>query len=129
MIYGIGTDVVGIERIRAALERHGERFARRILSADELAEYRASRRPERLLAKRFAAKEAVVKALGLGIREGLGWDQITIGHDGYGKPIVVYEGAALETVRALGIEQSLISIADEQDYAVAFAVLVRTARG
>lgn len=125
MIYGIGTDVVAIGRIRVALGRHGERFAARILSADELAEYRASRQPERLLAKRFAAKEAVVKALGLGIREGLGWTQIAIGHDGYGKPIVIYEGTALETVRALGIAQSLISIADEQDYAVAFAVVVR----
>lgn len=125
MIYGIGTDIVSIERIRTSLERFGERFARRILTDTEMLEYQTNSQPERLLAKRFAAKEAVVKALGLGIREGLAWNLIGVTHDLYGKPGVAYEGATLEQVQEMGITESLITISDEQDYAVAFVVLVK----
>ena len=124
MIYGIGTDIVRIDRIRDNLERFGERFARRLLTAAELADYRVSRQPERFLAKRFAAKEAVVKALGVGFREGLTFNLIGVIHDHYGKPGIIYSGQALAYTRAAGITKSLLSLSDERDYAVAFVILL-----
>jgi holo-[acyl-carrier protein] synthase len=124
-ILGIGTDIVEIERIGHTLGRFGERFARRILTPEEFHEFQANKSPDRLLAKRFAAKEAVVKAMGLGFREGLTFSCIGITHDENGKPEVVYQGSAVALVQALGITGSLISISDERYYAVAFAVLTK----
>ena len=124
MIYGIGVDIVKIERIRNNIQRFGERFAQRLLTEAELADYRAARQPERFLAKRFAAKEAVVKALGTGFREGLAFNLIGVDHDHRGKPGIVYSGPALDTIRAIGINDSLLSLSDEQDYAVAFVILL-----
>ena len=134
MIYGIGTDIVEIARIQQSLERFGERFAKRILSVHEFTELMklnesagASQVAARFLARRFAAKEAVAKALGLGIRQGLAFNQIGISHDAIGKPEVVYSGAALTRVRQARVTQSLISLSDERDYAVAFAILTQDA--
>jgi holo-[acyl-carrier protein] synthase len=124
MIYGVGTDIVKVDRIRESLSRFGERFVRRILTDAELLEYQASRWPERFLAKRFAVKEAVVKALGLGFRQGLALNLIGVVHDRYGKPDIVYTGQALDCVQGVGITKSLLSISDEQDYAVAFVILM-----
>jgi holo-[acyl-carrier protein] synthase len=124
-IFGIGTDIVEIERIGDILGRFGERFVRRILTPEEFHEFQASKFPSRLLAKRFAAKEAVAKAMGLGFREGLAFSSIGITHDENGKPEVAYKDRALALVRALGITGSLISISDERHYAVAFAILTR----
>ena len=124
MIYGIGVDIVKIERIRSNIQRFGERFAQRLLTEAELADYRATRQPAHLLAKHFAAKEAVVKALGTGFREGLAFNLIGVDHDHLGKPGIVYSGAALDTIRAIGITDSLLSLSDEQDYAVAFVILL-----
>jgi holo-[acyl-carrier protein] synthase len=126
MIYGIGVDIVRIERIRNTIQRFGERFAQRLLTKAELTDYRATPQPERFLAKRFAAKEAVVKALGTGFREGLTFNLIGVEHDHCGKPGIVYSGPALDTIRAIGITGSLLSLSDEQDYAVAFVILLTT---
>ena len=123
MILGIGADIVEIDRMRRSLDRFGANFARRVLTHVELAEFEASAFPERLLAKRFAAKEAVVKAMGLGFRDGLALNLIAVVHDHYGKPQLAYQGAALAHARRLGIVESLISISDERRYAVAFVVL------
>lgn len=125
MIHGIGTDIVRIGRVQAVLDRHGTAFARRILHADELDEFQASRMPARLLAKRFAAKEALVKALGTGLRDGVILPDIAIDHDAAGQPRVRYQGRVGELVRGAGISGSMLSLSDEQDYVVAFAVLVR----
>ena len=125
MIYGIGVDIVKIERIRSNIQRFGERFAQRLLTGAELADYRAARQPERFLAKRFAAKEAVVEALGTGFREGLAFNLIGVEHDHLGKPGIVYHGPALDHTRASGITGSLLSLSDEQDYAVAFVILLK----
>ena len=127
-IVGIGTDIVEIERIRAILEHFGGRFARRILTSEEFHEFQTSKSPGRLLAKRFAAKEAVAKAMGLGFRDGLTFSSIGIAHDENGKPEVVYKGRAVALVRALGITGSLISISDERHYAVAFAILTKAGK-
>jgi holo-[acyl-carrier protein] synthase len=123
-IYGIGTDIVEIARIGEILHRFGERFARRILTDDELADYRNSAHPERFLARRFAVKEAVVKALGLGFREGLTLNSIGVTHDPYGKPELVFREQAARYVHDLGITTRFVSISDERDYALAFVVLV-----
>lgn len=124
-LHGIGTDIVQIDRIREALERFGERFARRVLTEAEFSEFQGHRRPERFLAKRFAAKEATVKALGLGFRKGLAANLIGVSHDAHGKPGLFYLGSALEQVQAMGITDSLISLSDERDYALALVILLR----
>lgn len=121
---GIGTDILQLARIEAVLERQGERFVSRILTPRERAEYAASSRQNRLLAKRFAAKEAIVKALGTGIGNGVSWQDIAVEHDELGAPLVVLAGGAAQRAKQLGGSTVLLSLADEQDYVVAFAVLV-----
>ncbi|MCX2981839.1 holo-ACP synthase [Halieaceae bacterium IMCC14734] len=121
---GIGTDIVQIVRIEAVVERQGVRFVQRILTPVEVEEYDNSRLGVRLLAKRFAAKEAIVKALGTGIGHGVGWQDMTIEHDDKGAPLVTLRGGAEQRAQQLGGSKMLLSLADESDYVVAFAVLV-----
>jgi holo-[acyl-carrier protein] synthase len=125
VIYGIGTDIVAIERIQTNLERYGERFARRILAPQELAGFEHSAKPAHYLAKRFAAKEAAVKAMGTGFRDGIGLTQIYVDHDPLGRPLLQFDGRAEERRCALGIGASYLSLSDEQHYAIAFVTLLR----
>ena len=125
MIFGIGTDIVRVDRMRVNLERYGDKFARRILTATEFAEFCASPRPAHFLAKRFAAKEAAAKALGTGFRDGLSLRDIGVTHDAYGKPQLAYHGKAEDLRDTLNIGEGHLSIADERDYAVAFVALLR----
>ena len=127
MIYGIGIDMVRISRISAGLDRFGERFARRILSPSEYSEFEEFKQPTRrarFLAKHFAAKEAVAKALGTGFRDGLTLRQISVVHDRLGKPLLSYSGRASEMLDTRRIGSSHLSITDEEDHAVAFVTLV-----
>ncbi|MDP4651667.1 MAG: holo-ACP synthase [Haliea sp.] len=119
----LGTDILEIQRIAAVVERLGERFVRRILTPAECAEYHASQQPVRLLAKRFAAKEAIAKALGTGIGRGVSWQDIEVRHDPQGAPLVSLTGGAADVVHRRGGSGVLLSLADEQAYVVAFAVL------
>ena len=123
MIIGIGTDIVGVARMQASLDRHGERFARRILAPAELEEFLKDKRQAHFLAKRFAAKEALVKALGTGFRDGIRLSDIRVIHDRLGKPGLSCGGAAALLLQKLGVSFSHISLADERDFAVAFVVL------
>ena len=123
MIIGIGTDLVEIARIETQLQRHGDRLAERVLTADELNEYRNAASPARLLAKRFAVKEAASKALGTGIGRGIGFHQMHVLHDEMGRPKLVLEGAALERARALGMCRTHVTLSDERHYAVAHVIL------
>ena len=120
----VGTDILRIARIEDVVARRGERFVARILTPVERGEYRASGQPQRLLAKRFAAKEAVAKALGTGIGRGVSWQDIEVGHDEAGAPRVMLTGGAARVAAQRGGERIELSIADEQDYVVAFAALV-----
>ena len=120
---GIGTDILEIKRIDAVLERLGDRFVRRILTLQEQVEYRDSGQPVRLLAKRFAAKEAIAKALGTGIGRGVSWQDMEVAHNDSGAPLVRLSGGALEVVQRRGGSRVELSLADERDYVVAFAVL------
>lgn len=124
-IYGVGTDIVRIARIESGLARHGERFARRILAPSEMAAYHAARSPARLLAKRFAAKEAAAKALGTGFRQGVGLRTIAVDHEPGGRPYLLFSGGADRLCRSLAIAESHLSLSDEQEYAIAFVTLVR----
>ena len=125
MIFGIGTDIVRISRIQQALDRYGERFARRILVGQELADFQRTLHPARFLARRFAAKEAVVKAYGTGFTQGMTFQDIVVGHDAAGKPLLLLSGRALELQQEMGIGEKFISISDEQEYAVAFVTLLK----
>ena len=127
MIYGLGTDICDVRRIRISLERHGERFARRILSDAELATWRmrSARWPERgmrYLATRFSAKEAFSKAIGLGMRTPMTWRQCEIGKLASGQPVIVLHGALKEWFDARGLSAH-VSVTDESDYAASFVVV------
>ena len=127
MIYGIGTDICDVRRIRASLERHGERFAAKVLSEAELDTWKArsARWPERgvrYLATRFSAKESFSKAIGLGMRMPMTWRLCEIANAPSGKPMVVLHGALKQWFdeRHLSVH---VSITDESDYAASFCVV------
>ncbi len=120
----IGTDILEIARLEAVVGRLGERFVQRILTPAEVEEYYASKLPMRLLAKRFAAKEAIAKALGTGIGRGVSWQDMVVSHDLNGAPLVTISGGALSAATSRGGTRVLLSLADERDYVVAFASLV-----
>ena len=122
MIIGIGTDMVLVSRIEAVVGRQGERFAQRILTDDELQRYRAHFQPVRYLAKRYAAKEAILKALGTGLAKGMSWKHMQIDNDAQGAPHVVLSGVALERLQQGGGGRMLLSLSDEREQALAFAV-------
>ncbi|MEH6627331.1 MAG: holo-ACP synthase [Motiliproteus sp.] len=123
MILGIGTDIVEVIRMKQALENFGDRFAARILTANEMGEYRTQHSPEAFLAKRFAVKEAAAKALGTGLAKGLSWQHIELGHDELGAPQLYFSGRALELQQQRGIASLHVSLADEREYVVAFVIL------
>lgn len=120
----IGTDIVEVARVEGSWARFGDRFAARILTADELAACRAGSAPARFLARRFAAKEAMAKALGCGIGVRLSWQDLSVAHTDEGAPLAVMAPRARAIARGLGGERMLLSISDERAYAVAFAALV-----
>ncbi len=127
MIYGIGTDICDVRRIRASVERHGERFAAKVLSDAELATWKArsARWPERglrYLATRFSAKEAFSKAIGLGMRMPMSWRLCEIANERSGKPVVVLHGELKTWFEAQGL-QAHITVTDETDYAASFCVV------
>lgn len=119
----IGTDIVNIQRIEQVLARQGERFVQRILTGAEQDEYRRRGAPVKFLANRFAGKEAIAKALGTGIARGVGFKGIEILPDAEGAPRARLSGEALARQQVLGADRVHISLADELDYVVAFAVI------
>src|SRR3989344_3723522 len=123
MIFGIGTDIVRVARMQQDLDRFGERFAERILTEGELKEYRENANKANFLARRFAAKEAAVKALGTGFSQGVQLHDIEVIHDAQGKPLLEFRGRAREFLQEKSITIAHISLADEQDHAVAFVTL------
>ncbi|MDG0978594.1 MAG: holo-ACP synthase [Halieaceae bacterium] len=120
MILGLGSDIVDIERISAAVTRHPDRFARRILTSMEWRAYQERDYCVNFLAKRFAAKEAVSKCFGTGLRGALQWQTIQVLNSDLGQPRVDLLGdaqALLSTNTAVSV-----SLSDERRYALAFAV-------
>ncbi len=130
MIHGVGVDLVTVARVRAVHARFAERFARRILTGAEIAELAAlpsGADPARFLAKRFAVKEAAVKALGTGEREGVLLRDFGLAHSPLGRPELTLSGMGAERCDAAGIVASHVSLSDEGDLVTAFVVLERRA--
>ncbi|MCR4347233.1 MAG: holo-ACP synthase [Sulfuricaulis sp.] len=123
MIFGIGTDIVRVARMQEDLDRFGERFAERILTANELREYHQNNNKANFLARRFAAKEAAAKALGTGFSNGVQLHDIEVAHDTQGKPLLEFRGRARQFMQEKSIGVAHISLADELDHAVAFVTL------
>ncbi len=122
MIFGIGTDIVAVTRLRSMWERHGDRAVERILAPQEIPDFAGATDKGRFLAKRFAAKEAFSKALGTGVRPPATLSAIAILHDHLGKPVLGFSPA----LHALLEEKNLkahLSISDEAEYAVAYVIL------
>ena len=122
MIYGVGTDIVAISRLASLYRRHGERALEKLLAPVERQACRESAHPERYLAKRFAAKEALGKALGSGVRAPVLLPAIAIRHNAEGRPSFEYAEQLAAHMDALGVRAHL-SISDEADSALAFVVL------
>lgn len=124
MIYGIGTDIVHVKRMRDNLDKYKDKFARRILTDSEFVEFESKNDKAAFLAKRFAAKEAAAKAMGTGFSQGLSLHHIGVGHDDAGKPVLEFSDVAEKFIQEKKIKQAHLSLADERDYAVAFVTLV-----
>ena len=127
MIYGIGTDICDVRRVRASVERHGERFAAKVLTDAEFKiwQARGARWPERglrYLATRFSAKEAFSKAIGLGMRMPMTWRACEIANEPTGKPVIVLHGELKAWFEAQGLVAH-ITVTDETDYAASFCVV------
>ncbi len=129
MIVGIGTDVCDVRRIARTVERRGERFAARVLGANELLVWRArsarsQERGIRYLATRFSAKEAFSKAVGLGIRMPMAWSRCEILNHPSGQPYIQLNGDLAQWVQSKGWDVH-VSVTDESDYAASFVVVER----
>lgn len=124
MIYGIGTDLVHIARMQTLLDKHDDKIALRILSDSEFLSFQKAPNQAAFLAKRFAAKEAVAKALGTGFRDGLSLRHIEVFNNEQGKPELRFYERGRQLLELYNIDRTLLSLSDEQDYALAFVTLV-----
>lgn len=124
MIYGIGTDIVDMSRMRRIYSRYGERAARRILTEVELVRFRESRESARFISLHFAAKEAVVKALGTGFRPGMGLHDIAVVPEPLGRPTIRFSARGAKLVKQRGGGQTHVTLSDDGGFAIAVAVMM-----
>ena len=123
MIFGVGVDIVELERVQATCDRFGERFARRILMDEEMELFRRSSRPVRFLAMRFAGKEAVVKAMGTGFAHGVWLRDVGISNNDWGRPLIIWSPRGRRVCDRLGIGDGHVSLTDDAGLIMAFAVV------
>ncbi len=123
MIYGTGIDLVMVKRIEEALQRWGERFQRKVFTAHEIDYCSQKRNPSPHFAARFAAKEAFVKALGLGMRRGVHWKDVEVQRGPLGKPLLKLSGRAWEICQRDKIEGLFLSLTHDYEYSSAMVVL------
>ena len=123
MIFGVGTDIAAVARIGRLYERHGERALEKLLAPAEHADFEKSKDPERFLAKRFAAKEALSKALGTGFSAQINFKNFSVSNLPSGQPVATLSGAALETMQKNGAKRVFLSISHDKGCAVAMAIL------
>ena len=125
MIFGIGTDVVQLARVEAVYTRHGEHFVRRLLLPEEERAFRSYRRPVRFLAMRFAAKEAIVKALGTGFGHGVWIRDVGFVANAWGRPEVRFSARGRAVADGLGAGDGHVTLTDEAGLVVAVAILMK----
>lgn len=125
MIFGIGTDILQAERVEKTWQRFGEHFARRLLLDEEYALFERAKRPVRFLAMRFAAKEAVVKAMGTGFANGMWIRDVGMLPNKLGQPHVIYSERGKAVCRRLGVGEGHLTLSDEAGLIVAVAVLMK----
>ena len=123
-ILGIGTDIVATKRIAQFIESHPERFPERVLHEAELKRYHVHTKPAAYLAKRFAAKEAVAKAIGTGIGKFVQLNDIQTVSNSLGKPDIIFHNDTLHYMQKRGVKAVHLSLSDEVDYAIAYVILV-----
>ena len=124
MILGLGTDIIEIVRIGQMIERHGELFLNRVYTEEEITYCQRRKESYQHFAGRWAAKEAIMKALGTGFIRGIRWQEVTVQSQKSGKPIVKLLGGAGEYAKKLGIEEILLTISHCRSYATATAIAV-----
>jgi holo-[acyl-carrier protein] synthase len=125
MIYGIGIDVLKAERVHRVLEKYGERFVEHLLMPEERVQLERTARPARFLAMHFAAKEAIVKAMGTGFAHGVWIRDVGMVQNEWGRPEVVYSARGAKVRDGLGIGEGHVTLTDEAGLVVAVAVLMR----
>ena len=125
MIFGIGVDVLRQDRISALHEKFGDRLAARILMPAEIAQFEKAKRPLRFLAMRFAAKEAIVKAMGTGFAHGMWIRDTGVVSNAWGKPEIIWSERGRQMCEKLGIGEGHVTLTDEAGLIVAVAVLMR----
>jgi holo-[acyl-carrier protein] synthase len=123
LIFGVGTDLVELSRVKSIYERFGEHFPRRILMAEELELFARSKDPVRFLAMRFAGKEATVKAMGTGFAHGVWLRDVGILSNDWGRPLVVWSERGQRVCDRLGIGAGHVSLTDDAGLVLAFAVV------
>lgn len=129
MIFGVGTDIVELSRVQGTFDRFGEHFVRRLLMERELELFAQSKRPVRFLAMRFAAKEAVVKAMGTGFAHGVWLRDVGILNNEWGRPYPVWSARGQRVCEQLGIGEGHVSLTDDAGLILAFAVVMQAENG
>jgi holo-[acyl-carrier protein] synthase len=129
MIFGIGVDVLEAQRMHDSYARFGAHLLDRLLLPQERRQFDLTRRPERFLAMRFAAKEAIVKAMGTGFAHGVWIRDVGVVQNAWGKPVVIYSPRGERLRRRLGVGEGHVTLTDEAGLIVAVAVLLRRGRG
>jgi holo-[acyl-carrier protein] synthase len=125
VIFGIGIDVLKVDRVEHVYQKYGERFVRHLLLPEELAQLGRTARPVRFLAMRFAAKEAIVKGMGTGFAHGIWIRDVGIVQNAWGKPEVIYSARGTKVRDGLGIGEGHVTLTDEAGLVVAVAILMR----
>jgi len=123
MIVGTGIDITEVPRIAAAIERHGERFLQRIFTAAEIRYCESKKNKVERYAARFAAKEAAMKAIGTGWRQGVAWKDIEVGREPGGRPTVIFTGKVKQHAERLGAKRASLSLTHTADTAMAQVIL------
>ena len=125
IVLGVGTDLVEVARLRSALERHGDKFLRRLYTDEEIAYCQKNRDPLPFFAARFAAKEAASKAFGTGIARGFGWKTFSVAHNEHGAPLAVLDDAGKKLLAERGASDLLVSLSHTASLGHAIVLLVK----
>jgi holo-[acyl-carrier protein] synthase len=125
VIFGVGIDILQAARVTSVFRKYGEHFVRRILMPEEMALFSVQKRPERFLAMRFAAKEAVVKAMGTGFANGMWVRDTGVVPDRFGRPEIIFSPRGQQKCEQLGIGDGHLTLSDEAGLVVAVAIMMK----